>query len=299
MKDLPVEVLFRILEFVEAKDLVKSISVVCLLFNELSRADYLWKPICLHHWKYLKRTQEQLLEPSLPWNLFYKSNAQKSNMNFLVIGAEGGGEKDERLDDVKAKLQGQGLVNVDTINARTTSPTAELLSGYNAVLFFSYHGFNQALTGTLMAEYVNQGGGAVIATYTNCGRGNRLEGLWGDHAYDPITLGSTSRKSDLRMGRTLVKNHPILNGVTSFFGGTQSSHGDGVANPEATVIAEWSNGRPLIAELNKFRGTIVGLNFYPPSSDVAEGCWDTKSNGDVLLANALYYVSRNKQLVHA
>jgi len=157
--------------------------------------------------------------------------------------------------------------------------------------FFSYHGFNQHELGNLLAQYVEDGGGVVIGTYSNCGRGNRLEGRWCEGGYDPITLGSTSRTKALSIGK-IISSHPILQGVQSFNGGVQSSHGDGKPHPDAIIVAEWTNGRPLIAELNKHAGTIVGLNFYPPSSDAAEGCWDAaSSDGKVVLSNALCYVT--------
>jgi hypothetical protein len=244
----------------------------------------------LRRWKYLKRTEEQLHRPEVSWKSFYASNLDKKNFSFLVIGAEGGGDKDERLEDVRSKLISSGIDKVDTFNARTKTPTYDLFRRYNAILFFSYHGFNQHEMGNLLAQYVDDGGGVVIGTYSNCGRGNRLEGRWCEGGYDPLTLGSTSRTKSLSIGK-IINNHPILRGVKAFNGGAQSSHGDGKLHPDAVLVAEWTNGRPLIAELRKNHGVVVGLNFYPPSSDAAEGCWDAMSDGKILLCNALHYVT--------
>jgi hypothetical protein len=63
-------------------------------------------------------------------------------------------------------------------------------------------------------------------------------------------------------------------------------------NPGAAAIADWSNGRPLIAENNNsFSGCVVGLNFYPPSSDTfsPNAGWDVNTDGDLLMANALLF----------
>jgi len=289
--NFPPEIIFRIFTHLSAQDLLLSVSRVCSLWYAFSKDDPLWRPLCLRSWGYLKRTIDQLSNPTIPWMDFFRSSFDKSNLSFLVIGAEGGGDKDERLEDVKAKLISSGIGSVDTFNARIKTPTCDLLGKYNAVLFFSYHGFNQHELGNLLAQYVDDGGGVVIGTYSNCGRGNRLEGRWCDFGYDPISLGSTSRTKALSIGKS-IPNHPILRGVRVFNGGTQSSHGDGKPHPEANIVAEWANGRPLIAELAKFSGTIVGLNFYPPSSDVAEGCWNPNhADGKTLLSNTLLYVS--------
>jgi len=147
----------------------------------------------------------------------------------------------------------------------------------------------------MLAQYVDNGGGVVVATYANCGRGNRLEGRWKDGSYDPIQLGSTSRTKALKMG-TCLKNHPVLKGVRHFSGGAQSSHGDGSPHPQATVIAEWDNGRPLIAELKTFKGLILSLNFYPPCEEVAYGGWDAKTDGSRIISNALIHVSLSNRL---
>jgi len=225
------------------------------------------------------------------------ANSSKSSMKFLVLGAEGGGINDERLYDVQSKLKLGGLVNVETYNVRSRTPDAEYMQGFNGILFFSYHGFDQANVGNMLASYVESGGGVVFCAYGNCGRGNKLDGKWAEKKYDPLTLGNTTRTPYLHLGKILEANHPILEGVSEFEGGEQSSHGDGAPNADAKVIAEWSNGHSLVVELNPTNnGTIVGLNMYPPSSDSASGGWNAKTGGARLMANSLYYVARGSLL---
>jgi len=289
MRDLPSELIYTIFSFLGARDLIQC-SRVCSLWHTLSNDDPLWKSLTLTHWKHLKRTGDHLRNPVLPWKAFFASNFDATNLSFLVIGAEGGGEKDERLEDVRSKILSCGIGSVDTFNARTKTPTSDLLFKYNAILFFSYHGFNQHELGNLLASYVDNGGGVVIGTYSNCGRGNRLEGRWGESGYDPIVLGTTCRVKSLAVANSM-QHHPVFRGVRTFNGGTQSSHGDGKIHPGATLIAEWANGRPLVAEHTRFAGRVVGLNFYPPSSDAAEGCWDSATDGRRILTNALLHAT--------
>jgi len=284
---VPAEVLFRIFSYLEAKDLVCSTSSVCHYWYEFSQDDHLWKRLSIQHWGFLKRTHDHLL---YSWKAYFRSNFEVKNLSFLVIGAEADGEKDERLEDVKSRLIQCGLPNVDIFNARLASLRPGMLNNYNAVLFFSYHGFNQQLMGDMLAQYVDDGGGVVVATYSNCGRGNRLEGRWKDGNYDPIQLGTTCRTKALQIGKADM-NHPVLHGVKSFSGGAQSSHGDGAPHPKADVVAEWDNGKPLISVLNIFKGIVMSLNFYPPSATVAYGGWDSKTDGSLIIANSLMFVT--------
>lgn len=230
------------------------------------------------------------------WLEFFKKNCIR-NFSFLILGAEGGGaNSDSRLTDVQCKLQQGGLFNVEVFNLRMQTPSLEYLQQFNAVLFFSYFGFDQVSVGNLLSDFVEQGGGVVFCAYGNCGRGNRLDGKWAARKLDPLVLGNTSRSANLVLGKILDPVHPILDGVESFHGGEQSSHGDGPAHQDATVVAEWSNGRPLVVELrvgtSRKHGEIIGLNMYPPSSDAANGGWTSASHGARLMANSLRYVSR-------
>lgn len=297
--NLPEEILFRIFSYLEVKDLLLSTSRVCSYWYAFTQDDHLWRRLNEQSWGFLSKTQSLLrnmyYNGSNSWRSVFKSNFDPKNLEFLVVGAEAGWEQDERLADVKTNLKKSGLLNVDVFNARTVTPDADCFSRYNAILFFSYHGFNQTEMGNMLAQYVDNGGGVVIATYSNCGRGNRLEGRWKEGSYDPIQLGQTSRTAGLKMGKSMP-NHPVLKGVKNFSGGSQSSHGDGCPHPKATLVAEWDNGRPLIAELNTFKGTIVSLNFYPPSEEVAYGGWDLKTDGARIIANSLLHVSLSNRM---
>lgn len=291
LQDLPPEIFFRIFSYLPAPDLASNVSRVCTYWRSFSTDECIWKCHSLERWGYLQRTQSQADKLKLTWLSYFKSNFDKTSLSFLVLGAEGGGAYNERLLDVQQKLKSGGLVNVETLNVRNVDPTLEYLRGFNAVMFFSYHGFNQIALGNVLAAYVDMGGGVVVCAYSNCGKGNRLEGKWGNGKYDPLSLGSTSRCPNLRIGRVRNPKHPIMKGVNVFDGGEQSSHGDGHPHPQAETIAEWNNGRPLVVELSEHAGTIVAVNMYPPSGDVATGGWDPATHGGLLLANALHYVA--------
>lgn len=295
LQELPAEVFHRIFSFLPIKTVISGVSLVCAHWRAFSLDEHLWKYQCFLCWGYLNRTHNQdLLET---WHSYFKLNFSRTASSFLVVGAEEKGSSNNRLLDVQRKLKSNGLVNVDVINVRTKATSIEMLRNYNAVLFFSYHGFNQTHLGDTLADYVDMGGGVVLCAYTNCGQGNRLEGRWFEQQYGPISLGATSRTPNLRLGKVHFPTHPIMKGVLSFNGGDQSSHGDGPCHPNASTIAEWSNRRPLVVELRAHAGTVVALNFYPPSSDAVLGSWNSSTHGGLLLSNALHYVATTGKML--
>lgn len=286
VQELPAEIFFNIFSYVPATELASNVSLVCRQWRAFYNDEFLWKYYCSVRWRYMKKTPGQD-----SWLSYFKFNMDRRSASFLILGAEGGKDKSERLLDVQEKLITTGLKTVDILNVRAQVPTLDMLRNYHAVMIFSYHGFDQKLVGNALAEYVDLGGGVVTCAYNNCGPGNRLEGRWLKGQYDPLVQGHTLRVPQLRLGAVCVATHPVMKGVRSFNGGEQSSHGDSRPHPEAKTIAEWSNGRPLVVELSTRRGAIVALNMYPPSADAAVGGWDPSCDGAVLLANALHYAA--------
>jgi hypothetical protein len=93
--------------------------------------------------------------------------------------------------------------------------------------------------------------------------------------------------------------HPILNGVASFDGGGASYHNSSIAiRPGAELVAHWSNGQPLIGAKAVSQGRVVGLNFYPPSSEsgLSDG-WTASTDGGLLMANALKWAGAPTRVI--
>jgi hypothetical protein len=81
-----------------------------------------------------------------------------------------------------------------------------------------------------------------------------------------------------------------MNGVTSFSGGTSSFRALTTAlTPGSTLIAQWSDGKTLVAAGANPRR--IDLGFYPPSSSCVSSFWDANTDGDLLMANALSTVA--------
>jgi hypothetical protein len=196
-------------------------------------------------------------------------------------------------DDVVAKLTADGRFDsVTHIDCGSTTPTADALGAYDAVLFFNDSGFADRVgLGNALADYVDGGGGAVEAVFSVADN-LKIEGRFLDDGYRAMSTASQSSGPSM----TLVAvdaGHDLLAGVESFDGGTSSFHGDAATEVEgATLVANWSDGDALIAEHRPSgEGTVVALNFYPPSSDVDGRFWNAATDGAMLMANALEFAA--------
>lgn len=192
--------------------------------------------------------------------------------------------------DVVSKLD-PSFDAVDSFNAVAGTPTLAQLQGYDAVLVYSDNGFaNSTALGNVLADYVDGGGRVAIATFAlfdscdSLGMSGRI--VTGGYLPFNLVCGQTSGAT-----RTLVADlsgHPLLAGVTSFNGGTASYHNPVTLAAGATLVAHWDNGVPLVGyKAGVGAGSVVGLNFYPPSKDIRGDFWDTATDGRQLLVNAL------------
>lgn len=204
-------------------------------------------------------------------------------------------------EDVRTKISGTGeILEVDVILVLSGEPVPTLadLSRYRAVLVFSDTSFNDDVAmGNVLADYVDQGGGITIATFAYHDVGSLgIKGRLKTGGYLPFSTASQASPG----GLTLVKDlpsHPLLFDVTSFDGGTSSYHNSPIAITNgATLVASWSNGQPLVGAKQAGHGRVVGLNFFPPSSDARSDFWDASTDGSQLMINALLWTGQHPPL---
>ena len=199
--------------------------------------------------------------------------------------------------DVTNKIVGAGAFpRVDLIRISTGDPaltSAQLLS-YRSVLVFSDYNFNDSTNvGNVLADYIDQGGGVVVSTFAFAGNpGYGMEGRLNTGGYLPFTTAGIGSSGNL----TLIKDQPaspLLDDVNSFNGGTISYMNSSIiTTPGTTLAAHWSNGQPLLGAKDMAPGRMVGLNFFPPSSDAGSGFWVSTTDGAQLMADALLWSGR-------
>ena len=159
--------------------------------------------------------------------------------------------------------------------------------------------------GNLLADYVDQGGGVVVAVFNNTSthEARYLQGRWQTGgpggAYIAIPQnGGFVQGTFAAIGTRFVQDHPILVGVDTFqtgigagpppFGGWRPAT-LGITEG-STRIANWTTGQTLIALAPNPR--VVELGMHPVSNAVNAGYWDQATDGARLMANALLWAGR-------
>jgi hypothetical protein len=195
------------------------------------------------------------------------------------------------LDEVQAKLVATGaFASVDKINIQFTTPTLAQLKQYASVLVFTDRAAADRVTlGNNLADYVDAGGGVVMATFAFNTLNDNIAGRFNTDDYWALEPAlQTSGAATL--GTVHEANSPIMAGVSSFDGGTGSFRHPGAVNAYAVRVADWSDGLPLVVRRTINGTKRVDLNFYPPSSDNGRSqFWDSSTDGAKLMANSLLF----------
>ena len=204
--------------------------------------------------------------------------------------------------DPQSKLVASGaFASVTVINANAVTPSVAELSGFDAVLVWSNLGFVDAtLLGDNLAQYVDNGGGVVLATFANSSPDavDTPGGRWENAQYEIIMPHSGTTTGVASLGTIMQPGHPIMSGVGLFGGGSSSFRPTTTSlYPSGQLIASWSDGSTLVAVREDTVGARVDLGFYPPSDAVLPDFWDATTDGDLLLVNALLYAANRVPLV--
>src|SRR5579883_40077 len=195
--------------------------------------------------------------------------------------------------EVQNKLIATGrFASVGYFNCQSTAPTLAYLQQYQAVLCFTDYGAPSSV-GPVLAQFVEGGGGVVTATFADCSI--PFSGFNNLSNYQVLVPTGQTQGTELTLGTVLLPNHPIMQGVTSFDGGSSSYHSTSTTlNPNAYRIANYSNGAPLVCareNVGARNSRLVDLNFYPPSTDSRSDFWKTTTSGVTLMANSLIWVA--------
>lgn len=218
-------------------------------------------------------------------------------------------QNEPRFTDPRDKILATGLfsevaiINATGIGDGVGTPPLETLLEYDAVITWSNASYDDAVSmGDVLADYVDAGGGVVVAVFANTSANSVrfLQGRWlSEPGYIAIPQnGGFVDGTAAGLGEVLVEDHPILNGVDSFFNnapmGTLGPFGAwrpaelGLTDG-STLVAKWSTGETLIAIAPN--PAVVELGFHPVSSAVNAGYWDQTTDGGLIMANALLFAA--------
>lgn len=211
----------------------------------------------------------------------------------LIVGSPG---DPNWIFDVEAKLEETSELNVDTFLISSGTPTLTQLQEYDAVfLFTDISAPDPVGLGNVLEQYINAGNPVVDATFTP-----NVVITGGFTQYALYSNSGQSTGTNLGFGTIFEPTDPILTNVTTFDGGTSSFHNTGgTISPDATVVAEYTDGSPLILrafDVGPANTRRVFLNFYPPSIDVRDDFWNTSSDGALIMRNALLWAINGEVL---
>lgn len=196
--------------------------------------------------------------------------------------------------DPEAKIAASGYFNtVTSIDVGISTPTLTQLLAYQAVLVYEdYPGWQNAYAlGDVLADYVDVGGGVVVAGFATFSNWLPLGGRWATGNYSAIISSGQNGGTNATMGTVHDPFHLSMLLVTSFDGGPTSHRpSNATIAVGARRIVDWSDGTPLVVQ-----GALpnrIDLGFFPPSTDCSTTHgWLSSTDGDKLMANSLLSVS--------
>jgi hypothetical protein len=144
-----------------------------------------------------------------------------------------------------------GLHEFSAVDQLSNNASLATLQQYDAILFYTNSGGDLSGTGNTLHAYVSQGGGLVVSTFL--WQASNLGQLTSDSPF--VGQGSNSY-SNVTLG-TYDATNPIMSGVASLGG---HYHDDVALASGATLVASWSDSRPLVAVSTN---GIVGVNLFP------------------------------------
>jgi len=203
---------------------------------------------------------------------------------------------DCRFTDLQTKLQLTGrFAAVDLIDVVSATPALMVLDDYAAVITWGDTEYEDSVAmGDVLASYVDQGGGVVVAGFANMTSfaGVFLGGRWLTGAYEVIRHTAGLQSGPASLGAVLDPSHPVARNVNTLSGAL-------VARPflnanfalnQGRVLLEWNDGR-MLAAVSDVHPRRVDLGLVPVGSDCVSGYIDSSTDLTTLVANALEFAA--------
>ncbi len=219
-------------------------------------------------------------------------------------------------EEVRDKVMCTQLFHrIDLFDIETTMPTLEQLEEYDAVMAFTA-ATNPSLDGValgdILADYVAQGGGLVLAGGAMASN-SALSGRLISQNYVPVTYGTMVAFGSNQTVSIVeayafspgprgpsdpgpIRGHDAINGVNEIDGGATSWQVTGMTvRAPGIELATWSNGEPAVVVLEPPSldfGRVAVVNLYPPSDDSDADLWDEGTDGEWMMGAALAWTAR-------
>ncbi|GAA0872836.1 hypothetical protein GCM10009117_19830 [Gangjinia marincola] len=238
----------------------------------------------------------QMMVNAVKWIIF-GSDPGLGNKDVLVIESS---SNNDWAEDVVEKLESTGELDADVFfDLNNNIPTLAELNEYKTILFYTDGGIQDATAfGDILADYIEGGKGVLNAAFSGH---ISPDGGWSQYnLYDATSFNSGSQHT---LGTVNLPGDPIMANVNSFDGGSNSYHDiNGTLSANATVVAEWSNGNPLIVKADDVGPQEVRqvfLNFFPPSDIERADFWDETTDGAQIMINAVKWVIQGNDVLNS
>lgn len=203
----------------------------------------------------------------------------------------------------KMNAYSNNFTKVSSFNAYQGTPTWDDIKDYSRIIIYSdsYNGYgfqNSASLGNLMADYVDAGGGLVVAMGALCNGGSYyMSGRFQSGGYYALNPGGYHYYLSGYSGFSAPDyNHPVLAGVSNcywyYYGYTYISYQPNVASGAKSIATFNYNGYQMVAEKTVNGVATVDINFFPMNA-YNTGFWPGYTGDqDKLIRNALMYTGQ-------
>jgi hypothetical protein len=154
-------------------------------------------------------------------------------------------------NDLRAE---SGVAAVDVVDGRTTTPTAEQLKAYDAVVTWSNSSYaNSTALGNSLADYYDACGVVMEFLFDDVA-GLQPTGRWESGGYPAVTDATSTSSATTSLG-THDATHPLMQGVSNLTTNYTSNPG---LNTGASSVAQWANQELAVA----YKGRATFVNAY-------------------------------------
>ncbi len=197
---------------------------------------------------------DQYLEQMLEWAL-------TGNRTTVLVAAA-----DDADDAVNLLDRYPDLGPVHYFDARTGTPSLDLMHDYDVVMTWTNYTYSDAVAmGNALADYVDGGGKVLLNMFSMGTHTWRLQGRFMDEQYSPINGGHIDY-SDADLG-SYDPTHPLMQGVRE--GSDYYRLQETFLTPGSRWVARWSDGELLAAV--KECGRVAAITSYPGINEDWEG----------------------------
>jgi hypothetical protein len=191
-------------------------------------------------------------------------------------------DADAETGIVASLRAGGDFDSVDYVDCANDAPSAATLTNADAVLVYSSDFFADPIgTGDRLADFVDEGGGVVVALFAMY-TANGLTGRFFDDDYFCMEHGPTRSEGTLA-SQPEVSGTTMGEDVTSLQA-TYRSGSDLNTSRNARSLWNWTDGVPAICEMTIGDARRIDLGFVPNATQYT-------GNGVELVRNALLHVT--------